>query len=133
MQDILSALEHLRFDKRESEKKAAINFLVENIGDDIQLLALPGDVRSFGNAAIVLKRIGSPRIDKHIPELLVWFQDFNWPGANEVVDLIMSTDFRPLEQHLKKALITATECNDDPWMENLMWAIEKIQSENIME
>ena len=87
---------------------------------DLSLLILPsGRKDAWENAAEVLARIGSPHIDAHVPALLEWLKDLNWPGARTLLDLCRSLDRATLQPHVEAALKAArTECNAD-WEDTL--------------
>lgn len=70
----------------------AISKLFDLEESKLHLLIQPMSKNNWSNAAIVLKQIGYPRVKSIIPELLEWIQDMNWPGAQEIADLLTTID-----------------------------------------
>lgn len=109
-----------------SEKKIenAINKLVKMDDDKLHLLLQPRyEKRYWHNAAIVIKRIGYPRIKIIIPGLLEWLQDMNWPGATTVVEILSEIDKDILIHYLEAVLIEAKTTNDTLW---ITWIKEEL-------
>lgn len=70
----------------------AISQLVNIEESKLHMLLQPISKSYWGNAAIVLKQIGYPRVKEIIPGLLEWIQDMNWPGSKEIVELLVTID-----------------------------------------
>lgn len=81
----------------------AVSQLVYLENSKLHLLLQPMSKSYWKNAAIVLKKIGYPRVKAIIPELLEWIQDMNWPGAQEIVDLLITIDDE-IVPYVKKVL-----------------------------
>ncbi|HZG83064.1 MAG TPA: DUF5071 domain-containing protein, partial [Brevibacillus sp.] len=64
----------------------------------------------WDNAALVLSRMDHPRLKKHIPSLLVWLQDMNWPGAEVIAKKLMEMG-EDVIPHLRPIL----KGNDELW------------------
>jgi hypothetical protein len=70
----------------------AISMLVNLEESKLPLLLQTMSKSYWRNAAIVLKKIGYPRVKSVIPELLEWIRDMNWPGAEEIAELLATVD-----------------------------------------
>lgn len=66
----------------------AIEELIKIQDDYVHLLIQPHDKPYWDNAARVLARMDARRLEYHIPVLLLWLQDMNWPGANTIANLL---------------------------------------------
>lgn len=90
-------------------------------------LLQPVSKEYWGNAAKVLLKMGYPRIREAIPGLLIWLQDINWPGSNEVMELLRTipkAEFVPfLEDTVKEALSS----DDEIWIENLSYFLSQLK------
>lgn len=98
----------------------AISQLIHLEGSKLHLLLQPISKSYWRNAAIVLKRIGYPRVKSILPELLQWIQDMNWPGAQEIVDLLITVD-EEIVPHAKKVL----KSGDGIW---IIWLLSEVVS-----
>ncbi|UQZ32619.1 hypothetical protein C2I18_03025 [Paenibacillus sp. PK3_47] len=87
---------------------------------DLPLLAQPLGKEHWDGAAEVLSQIGYPGIKSILPELLVWLQDLNWPGAGAVSRLLIDVG-EPLIPELQRVM--AGEPADEEWM---YWIIHSI-------
>jgi hypothetical protein len=105
----------------QEEQRSIIEWLVAHPeGINPSVLILPsGRKDAWENAAEVLSRIGSPRIDSHVPALLEWLMDPNWPGAGAVLDLCKGLDRATLQPHLEAALKAARAGRDTEWEDAL--------------
>lgn len=104
----------------------ATNKLVSIDSDKIPMLILPeADKRLWANAALVIKKIGYPRIKEHVPNLLEWLKDVNWPGANIVMELLESVEKDFLISCIEDTLIKAKEKDDEMWLGGLKILLKK--------
>ncbi len=79
----------------------------------IPLLILKETKQTWYSCALVLDRIGYPKIKNHIAEMFEWFQDINWPGALIIVDLLKDIDKAVLLPAVETALLKAAELQDE--------------------
>lgn len=98
----------------------AVSQLVYLENSKLHLLLQPMSKSYWKNAAIVLKKIGYPRVKAIIPELLKWIQDMNWPGAQEIVDLLITIDDE-IVPYVKKVL----KSGDGIW---IVWLLSEVVS-----
>ncbi|MDF2882901.1 MAG: hypothetical protein K0R54_3458 [Clostridiaceae bacterium] len=98
----------------------AISKLVNLEESKLHLLLQPMSKSHWRNAAVVLKKIGYPRVKSILPGLLEWIQDMNWPGTEEIVDLLSTIDYEivPYVKHVLKS-------GDGIW---IIWTLSEVVS-----
>lgn len=98
-----------------------------NIDDrNLKSLAQPGDKSCWENAAIVLEKIGFPRIKPIIPDLMRWLQDINWPGALRVFEIIKNIEVTILIPYIEASLIEAEGEEDYTWISWINMLVEEL-------
>jgi len=130
--DIYLLLRRLSWDTPEETKQAAMRELEQLDEDKFSVLLQPNGKGCWENAAIILKRIGYPRIRKIIPGLFEWLQDINWPGTDIVIDILANIDKKEILPYIENYLIKAAKENDDPWItgiKQLVVAMDLTQSD----
>lgn len=118
--EIKEYIQNLNSDAPQYLQDYAISQLIHLEDSKLHLLLQPISKSYWGNAAIVLKRIGYPRVKSIIPELLQWIQDMNWPGAQEIVDLLITVD-EEIVPYVKKVL----KSRDGIW---IIWLLSEVVS-----
>jgi hypothetical protein len=119
-------IEKLSWNMPEDVQNKAID-LLKNIDDEkIGMLVQPIGKPCWENAAIVLKKIGYPRIKQVIPKLLEWLQDMNWPGACIILDLLQTIDKKVLVLFIEDALIKANIQKDYIWIAGIKLLVDKL-------
>lgn len=98
----------------------AISQLVNIEESKLYMLLQPESKSYWGNAAIVLKQIGYPRVKSIIPGLLEWIQDMNWPGSKEIVELLVTID-DAIVPYVKQVL----KSGDGIW---IIWLLSEVVS-----
>ena len=112
----------LGYENSKDDQLQAIQDIVNDTGFPVQLLIQDRiDKDYWENAAIVLSKLGSPRIDCIIPSLLEWVEDLNWPGALIITGLLYSLPKKELEGPVTDALEQATIQHRKRWYKNLTW------------
>jgi len=114
--DINLLLDRLSWNTPEEIKGAAMRELEQLDEDTLSVLIQPNGKGCWENAAIVLKRIGYPRVRKVIPGLFEWLQDINWPGAEIVIEILANIEKKEILPYIETTLIEAAKKNDDPWI-----------------
>lgn len=104
-------------------QEETVSYFVENIGDQIGILIQPLGKDCWENAALILSKIGTPRVNTNIPELIEWLKDMNWPGAVTVLQLLSTVDDEVLKPHIRHSLESALLDDDIIWFE----AIKQLQ------
>jgi hypothetical protein len=93
-----------------------------NIPDrHLPMLIQPLGKAYWDNAALVLTKIESRRLKRHIPDLLEWLQDLNWPGAQTIAKLLTELG-EPVIAHVKPIF----QSNDSTW---IYWVLSEIVSQ----
>lgn len=116
-EQVRELVKKLDWNNPQSDIDHAISSLTTIDDDNIRMLILPElDKNLWANAAVVLKKIGYPRIKHIVPELIEWLQDMNWPGTNTIIELLGTVDTKVLIPHVAEALIKAREDDDDMWL-----------------
>jgi hypothetical protein len=90
-------------------------------------LLQPVSKEYWENAAKVLLKMGYPRIREAIPGLLIWLQDINWPGSNEVMELLKTIPKAELVPYLDDAVKEAISSDDEIWIENLSYFLLQLK------
>lgn len=95
--------------------------LAKNL-DDLSLLILPnanGESKSvWENCARALYEVSDERLEKHLPSLLEWIEDLNWPGALIILDRLKIFSGEKLKGPFIDLVNRATSLNNE---EGLMW------------
>ena len=103
----------------------AIKYLIDNADsfseEDIGSLLDRGCKDSFLNTVKVFSGIGYPKISKAIPSLLMLFQDTNWPGSSEAMDLLCTLSPEAYISDLNNTIKEALDTDDECWV----YGIEK--------
>jgi hypothetical protein len=125
-EDVLSEIDRMSWERSAEENRVAIDRLVTIDDAHIDLLILPRKGKStFENAAIVLAKIGFPRLNRHVTQLLEWLKDLNWLGANRILDLLVKADSETLVPCLRDAIDRAIAEKDEMWLGGLKVLITK--------
>ncbi|UHA73490.1 DUF5071 domain-containing protein [Paenibacillus sp. 481] len=77
--------------------------LIQIDDQHLHLLVLPYGKAYWDNAALVLSKIESKRLEVIIPDMIEWLYDLNWPGALEIAELLCKMG-EPIIPHLKPYL-----------------------------
>ena len=112
MKNIDELLENMRWDKPDVIRDNALRELLSISDSQIPELIRYKDEE----AAKVLLRLGYPRVQNVLGQLLEWLQDINWPGAQEIAELLVSVG-KPVVPFVKEVL----SGNDQVWK---YWVLE---------
>jgi len=74
------------------------------------LMTPSGDKSTWEYEALRIVNLGYPAVAEHLPELLVWLQDMNWPGAKIIAEFLFSIG-SPLIPHVSEVM----NGNDEDW------------------
>ena len=84
---------------------------------DRRYLIQPADnFHSWDNAAIVFLMLGDKEIEPYIVDLLKWLQDYNWPGANWILERLRRVSSEMLAKPLEYVTKLASDNKDDDWL-----------------
>lgn len=124
MDDISNLYKMLSWHSSPGEQLRGIE-LAGNI-DDLSLLILPcanGEGKStWDNCAKALYKISDDRLEKHLPSLLEWIQDLNWPGALLILDRLKTFSGKKLKVPFVDLCTYAIGLNNEEgflWLDNL--------------
>jgi hypothetical protein len=85
-----------------------------------RLIQPTADKSIWENAATVLQKIGYPRLNAVLPELMTWLQDMNWPGARTIFQVLSKCpDRKILVDAFAQSLNKARLDKDDEWVGGL--------------
>ena len=85
---------------------------------------------SWHIAARILEERGYPMVADVIPELFMWLRDWNWPGVQEILNILLTIPKDILIKELEKITLIAKEENDDVW---LYWLREFMEKKGLKE
>ena len=93
---------------------------IETIIPFIQPLTPKYNKNVWGNCAVIISERSDEEIKPHLPEVLEWLQDMNWPGAFCILDRLQKyEDIDSLNKSLMICLRKAKMLNDETWECNL--------------
>ncbi|MDP4145461.1 MAG: DUF5071 domain-containing protein [Bacillota bacterium] len=90
--EIHELIKNLKWSTSENLRNDAVKRLTNIEESELHMLLQPISKSYWENAAIVLKKIGYPRVKSVIPGLLEWIQDINWPGAQHIIEVLATVD-----------------------------------------
>lgn len=103
--------------------------------DDLSLLILPyADGESKGlweNCARALYEMSDERLEKHLPSLLEWLQDLNWPGALIMLDRLKKFSGEKLRDPFMDCFAYADNLNNEEGLMRLDYLSELLDNEEL--
>lgn len=122
MEHLPHPYDKLSWSAPEEERQAAMTELLAHPDrlDLHLLLQLHGRKDVCEHAATVLERVGLPQLEEHLPALLAWLQDLNWPGVAAVLRLLARADLAVVRPQLERAVARAKQERDGEWLANLV-------------
>ena len=101
--------------------EAAANKILTHTDEyDVAELILPaGEKGLFQRCAFIIARMPMDFIAKHAVDLMEWFQDLNWPGAEEIFAALSRLPEDALTAALNQSLEIARNAQDEEWAYNL--------------
>lgn len=118
VQDYIADLE---WDTPAEDKMEAISQLTQLEDQELPLLIQPLTKGHWDGAAEVIRQIGYPRVNSILPQLFVWLQDLNWPGAFEIGEFLCDIG-EPLIPGLK-LVIADNYSSDSEWVAHVLHCI----------
>lgn len=94
---------------------------------DLHLLIMPSHKWFWTTAAEILQYIGFPRLEIVLPDLLVWLQDMNWPGADKVINILSTCKPKLILPFIENALKTAAAEDDTMWIAGIKKLISNLE------
>ena len=113
--------EALSWDAAPNERRDAVADLLTRPDEiDVACLVRPwGRKDVWDGAAAVLEGLDQERLTPHLPELLAWLQDSNWPGSSAVLQRLVRFDPLRIGPALRRATRQAHGERDQEWLANL--------------
>ena len=127
MLDIKAKIKDLNWNQRPQKNREAIEILQNIPSEKMYLLIMPNGKECWENAALVLKKIGWPRIEVVLPELFNWLRDINWPGASIICELLKTIPIKILSNEVEGSIIRAARENDDIWISGIKYFMDLAQ------
>lgn len=125
MSNIEELINDLEWSKPVEVQENAIKKLEKISEKDLNKLIQPKNKYCWENSARVIKKIGYPKIQIIIPELIEWLKDLNWPGAIIILDTLKNIEKNEIEGFIEEALIKAEKENDELWKIGIEELIKK--------
>ena len=92
---------------------------IETITPFIQPLTPQHNKNVWENLAVIISERSDEEIKPHLPEVLEWLQDMNWPGAFCII-LKNYSDKNSILSAISVCVQKAKSCNDEIWEDNLL-------------
>ena len=80
---------------------------------------------TWENIVIVIEKIGFPKNEYFIPELLWLLQDVNWPGSMHSIDILLKQNKDVVIPKLEQTINEAYQQEDYMWLGGLKLLVEK--------
>ena len=94
---------------------------IETIIPFIQPLTPKHNKNVWGNCAVIISERSDEEIKPHLPEVLEWLQDMNWPGAFCILDRLKNySDKNSILSAISICIQKAKGCHDEIWEGNLL-------------
>ena len=94
---------------------------IETIIPFIQPLTPQHNKNVWENCAVIISERSDEEIKPHLPEVLEWLQDMNWPGAFCILDRLKNySDKNSVLSAISTCIQKAKDCNDEIWEDNLL-------------
>lgn len=94
---------------------------IETIIPFIQPLTPKHNKNVWENCAVIISERSDEEIKPHLPEVLEWLQDMNWPGAFCIMNRLKNhSDKNSILGAISICIQKAKGCNDEVWEDNLL-------------
>lgn len=80
---------------------------------------------TWENIVLVIEKIGVPKNEFFIPELLWLLQDVNWPGSMQAIDVLLKQNKDIVIPKLEQTIKEAYQQEDNMWLGGLKLLVEK--------
>ena len=80
---------------------------------------------TWENIVLVIEKIGFPKNEFFIPELLWLLQDVNWPGSMHAIDILLKQNKDVVIPKLEHTIKEAYQQEDYMWLGRLKLLVEK--------
>ena len=94
---------------------------IETIIPFIQPLTPKYNKNVWENCAVIISERSDKEIKPHLPKVLEWLQDMNWPGAFCILDRLKNySDKNSVLSAISICIQKAKDCIDEIWKDNLL-------------
>ena len=94
---------------------------IETIIPFIQPLTPKHNKNIWENCAVIISERSDEEIKPHLPEVLEWLQDMNWPGAFCILNRLKNySDKNSVLNAISICIQKAKDCYDAIWEDNLL-------------
>lgn len=80
---------------------------------------------TWENVVCVIEKIGFPKNEFFVPELLWLLQDVNWPGSMHAIDILLKQNKDVVIPKLEQTIKEAYQQEDYMWLGGLKLLVEK--------
>lgn len=107
--------------KNAPEFELVANHIIDHADQyNITELILPeGEKQIYQECAYIICNMPIGFIRDHAVELLAWFQDLNWPGVEQIYDVLCKLPSSVLVSALEEGIRNAENAQDEEWIYNL--------------
>lgn len=92
---------------------------IQDLGLFIQPMMQPNPKAVWKNCARVLADRSDEELVPHLPSLLQWLQDMNWPGA-DLIKRLAQIPLQLIRHPLALAISSARQARDEAWLSSLL-------------
>ena len=123
--EIKDLVSKLSWEYPKEEQQKAINQL--SVVDEryFGLLFNKNLKETWENVVVVIEKIGCPKNEFFIPELLWLLQDVNWPGSMHAIDVLLKQNKDIVIPKLEQTIKEAYQQEDYMWLGGLKLLVEK--------
>lgn len=115
--NIIDMLSWNRSEKIQKEGRYLIN---QKPNFDYKTLILPdGRKDCWTECAVIICELDNCNIIKLLPDLFVWLQDMNWPGAKEISERLSKIPKSIISSIVEEAIAIAIRMDDEQWASNI--------------
>lgn len=113
-------LDSLRWNRSPKEQLEDVVRLALDENTDPSTLIMPAlDKQYWGNAALTLLLMEPERVKPYLPQLMIWLQDANWPGAYTIMEMLHNMPKEYVMPALQAAREEALKQDDENWVDNI--------------
>ncbi len=123
--DIIKYVHELDWSYPAEIQNKAIDFLSEADEEYICFIFDKKLKSTWENAVKVIKKIGFPKNEPLLPDLVELLQDVNWPGAEGAMEILSSVEKTIVIPIIERALLAADAENDLMWIGGINLLVKK--------
>ena len=125
-------MKELKWNNSEYKVEKMIEEILNNSNFDYRDLILPNEGKEYWeNCAKILVRLDNEKLTELLSELLVWFQDLNWPGGIIILNRLQELPTQTIEKSVLETIEKAILTKDYLWIEFLLY-LNNIKTKKII-